>query len=229
MPRSHTGKERGIKATETSFAIIETLHRHQPARLTELAEETGVANSTAHDHLMTLREYGYVVKRDEGYYLALKFLGHDMQTKNHYKELLSVSEPALEQLVNETDEAVNLVVEEHERAVYIDRLTGKRGVSTNSWVGKRKPLHTLSAGKAILAHLPEQRVEVTLITHKMTAATDQTITSRDRLYEELETIRNQGVSFNDRESHGQTRAVGAPNISSVLIIYPTQKLLHYYF
>lgn len=225
----------GIKATETSFAIIETLHEQQPLRLTELAAEVGVANSTAHDHLATLCEHEYAVKREEGYYLALKPLDHGMEAKNYYGEFLSVSKPALEQLVNETDEAVNLVVEEHACAVYIDRLTGERGVPTNSWVGKRKPLHTLSAGKAILAHLPEKRVDEILDTNGMSPVTDRTITSRERLYDELEAIRERGVSYNDRESHGQIRAVGAPVVvddrvyGAVSVAGPAKRLTGTYF
>lgn len=68
-----------------------------------------IANSTAHDHLVTLERLDYVVKDPEGYRLGLKLLDHGMKAKYHYHELLEVSQPVLEQLVEETDEAINLV------------------------------------------------------------------------------------------------------------------------
>lgn len=71
-----------------------------------------------------------------GYQLGLQLLDYGIQAKNHYRKLLNASQPVLEQHVNETDKAVNLVVEEHNYAAYISRLTGDRGVPTNSWVGK---------------------------------------------------------------------------------------------
>ncbi|MDQ2052168.1 IclR family transcriptional regulator [Natronolimnohabitans sp. A-GB9] len=234
MP-TELGGNGGIKATETAFDIIETIHDEQPVRLTELAESVGIANSTAHDHLSTLQEHGYVVERDDGYYLALTFLDHGMRAKDYYQELLEVSKPALQQLVTETDEAVNLVVEEHDRAVYIERLTGERGVPTNSWVGKQKLLHSLSAGKAILAHLPDERVNEILDSCGLPAATEQTITSREQLLDELETIRERGVAFNDRESHAQIRAIGAPIVvegrtyGAVSVAGPAKRLTGEYF
>ena len=207
----HTPEKRqGIKSTNTTFAIVETIHEAGHIRLVDLAEAVGVANSTAFDHLTSLEDLGYVIEDSDGYRLGLKFLDHGMQAKYHYRELLRAVEPVLEQLVDETDEAVNLVVEEHDHAVYIARLTGKRGVPTNSWVGKRKQIHTLSAGKAILSHLPAERVDEIIARTGLTSATPDTITSRDSLAEELAEIRDRGVAFNNRESHESIRAVGAP-------------------
>lgn len=225
----------GIKATRTAFAIVEALHEARRARLTQLAERVGIANSTAHEHLTTLEDLGYVVERGGEYSLSLKFLDHGVQAKRRYGNLLEASTPALHSLVDETDETVNLVVEEHGRAVYVDRLTGERGVPTNSWVGKHKPLHTLSAGKAILAHLPEDRLEEIVGERGLPAVTDRTITSRDRLRNELKGIRDRGVSFNDRESHDRIRAVGTPILlegsvrGAVSVAGPAKRLTGEYF
>ncbi|MEY7851742.1 IclR family transcriptional regulator [Natrarchaeobius sp. A-rgal3] len=230
-----SGRNGGIKSIETSFAIVETLHDNQPLRLVEIANRVGIANSTAHEHLSTLRDHGYVVDRSDGYYLSLKFVDHGKQAMVYYRDLLEAARPSLEQLVDETDEAVNLVVEEHGCAVYVDRQTGKRGVPTNSWVGKRKQLHSLSAGKAILAHLPTDRVDEVLGESGLPAVTERTITSRDRLEEELEAIRDRGVSFNDRESHEQIRAVSAPIVvdgtvfGAVSVAGPAKRLTGAYF
>ncbi|QFU84681.1 IclR family transcriptional regulator [Natronorubrum aibiense] len=203
-----SGNGRRIKATETTFAIVETLAEHECARLSDIADEVGIANSTASEHLSTLQDHGYVVEEENGYRLGLRFMDTGTQAKRYYDGLLTASKPVLEQLVNDTGETVNLVTRENDMAVYVDRLFGNRGVPTDSWVGKRRPLHMLSAGKAILAQLPEDELDDILDRQELAAASDHTITARDDLKQELETIREEGISFNDRESHKQIRAVG---------------------
>lgn len=228
-------EKRGIKATKTTFAIIETIHEAGQIGLVELADAVGIANSTAFDHLVTLKELGYVVQEPAGYRLGLRLLDHGIQAKNHYKELLDVSQPVLEQLVYETDETVNLVVEEHNYAAYISRLTGDRGVPTNSWVGKHKPIHTLAAGKAILAHMSDDQVDKLINQTGLTGETAETITTRGELESQLEEIRKRGIAFNDGESHERVRAVGSPIIlddevyGAVSVAGPAKRLTGEYF
>ncbi len=234
MPQT-PGPDGGIKTTRTTFAIVETLHEREAARLTELAAAVDIANSTAHEHLETLEGCGYVVE-DEGLFsLSLKFLDHGTRAKRRYQGLIEAAKPALEGLIDETNETMNLVVEEHGEAVYVDRMVGERGVPTNSWAGKRKPLHTLAAGKSILAHLPDERVDEIVSTRGLAAVTERTITTREQLEDELETIRDRGVAFNDRESHDRIRAVGTPIVlegevfGGIAIAGPAKRLTGEYF
>ncbi|SEH17728.1 transcriptional regulator, IclR family [Natronorubrum sediminis] len=230
-----TDNGRRIKATETTFAVVETLADLECARLSDIAAEVGVANSTASEHLSTLQDHGYVVEDDDGYRLGLRFMDTGTQAKRYYDTLLSASKPVLEQLVNDTGETVNLITNENNMAVYVDRLFGTRGVPTDSWVGKRRPLHMLAGGKAILAELPEEELDAVVEEHGFPAASEHTITSRDELEAELETIREEGISFNDRESHKQIRAVGTAIVlddgvyGSVSIAGPAQRFRGSYF
>lgn len=225
----------GIRATNTTFAIVEALAELEQARLMELAEEVGIANSTASEHLATLEANDYVVEEKDGYRLGLKFMDTGIRAKRHYEELLESADPVLDQLVEETGETINLVTVENNQAVYIDRRVGEQGVPTNSWVGKRKPLHTISAGKAILAHLPADQLDAIIDDFGLAAVADRTITSRNRLEDELESIRDRGVSFNDCESHSRIRAVGAPIVLSeevrgaVSVAGPARRLTEAYF
>ncbi|SFB73918.1 transcriptional regulator, IclR family [Halobiforma haloterrestris] len=224
----------GIKATETTFAIVDALADRERARLTEIADAVDVANSTASDHLRTLRDHGYVVAEEDGYRLGLKFMDTGERAKRHYRDLLEAADPVLEQLVAETGETVNLVAEENGRGVYVDRRVGERGVPTDSWVGRGKPLHTISAGKAILAELPEER-RAELLEGGLAGVSDRTITSPADLEDELAAVQEEGVAFNDRESHERIRAVGAPIVlegdvyGAVSVAGPAKRLTGSYF
>lgn len=230
-----TGRSSGVKAAGTSFDIVETIRDRSQAGLEEIAAAAGVANSTAYQHLITLEEAGYVIHNQDGYRLSLKFLDYGKVAQNYYSRFVDTAEPVIEQMVEETKETVNLVVEEQGRAVYVSRWTGERGIPTNSWPGKAKPIHTLSAGKAILAHLSDQTVDGIIEKHGLVAETEETMSSRTELEADLEAVRESGYATNDRESDPRIRAVGAPIMrgdhieGAVSIAGPANRLKGSYF
>lgn len=225
----------GVRSIETCFGIIETMRDHSELGLEDIAGAMDIANSTTYEHLATLEEAGYVVHEPGGYRLSMKFLDHGMKARTYHKDLVDVAEPVIEQLVDETKETVNLIVEERGKAVYVTRWTGERGIPTNSWVGKSKPLHTLSAGKAILAGLPPERVDRIVDREGLTGGSENAISTREELATELETVREQGYAKNDRESDRRIRAIGAAIMSdgdvegAVSVAGPADRLKGQYF
>jgi len=87
-------------------------------------------------------------------------------------------------------------------------------VQVKGHVGTRAPLHSTGLGKAILAHLPEERVESIVDHHGMPASTPETITDRDELFDALERIRDRGFAFDDEERLRGLRCVAAPILAN---------------
>lgn len=87
---------------------------------------------------------------------------------------------------------------------------GRAGRQPYGEIGKRVPLHNIAAGKAILAHLSEERVEEIIGQHGLEEWTERTITDREALFSELETIREQEYARNDGETFEGFRAVASP-------------------
>lgn len=151
----------------------------------------------------------YLAKHDGEYYVGLKFLnlgGHAATRKQAYK----MARPKVKELAEETEERAQFIVEEFGRGFYIHMDTGKQAVETDVRIGKIASLHTTSAGKAILACLPERRVQEIIQKHGLPKCTPSTITDQEKLIDELETIRNKGYAQNDGERITGTRAVGVP-------------------
>ena len=90
-------------------------------------------------------------------------------------------------------------VEEHGRGVFVFRESGNQAVRTKTRLGRRVYLHHVSAGKAILAHLPEERVEAIIDRHGLPPKTEQTITDPELLFDHLEGIRERGYVFDEEE------------------------------
>ena len=201
-----------IKGTEKTVRIVETLKEMDGARVTELANELDLSKGTVHDYLSTLREHNYVVKEGEKYYIGLGFfeLGDYARDRLH---IYHVAKPEVQKLANETGELANLLYEEHGLGVYLYRARGENAVTLDTHTGKRRYLHNTALGKAILAHLPEERVKEILSRHGLPKETERTITDRDELRAELEAVQERGYAYCNQERVEGLQCVAAPLVS----------------
>lgn len=196
-----------VKSAETAFAVVEALLDLEGGGVSEIAARLGMAKSTIHAHLQTLENAEYVVREGDQYHVGLRFLelGEFARTR---KEEYHLSQAKVFELAEETQERAQFIVEEHGYGVYLYREVGDRAVHTDPGIGKRIPLHSTAAGKAILANLPEERVEQIIETRGLEGVTTNTTTDYDELKAELETIREQGYAFNLEENVPGLHAVG---------------------
>jgi DNA-binding IclR family transcriptional regulator len=204
-----TASDGAIRTGARMLSVIEVLNEEGGAGVTTVADRLGIAKSTAHAHLQTLHERRYLVKRDGEYRVGLRFLDLGQAARGPWDED-GLIESKVEQLADETEMRAQFLVAEHGEAVYVYRSTGKHSVPTDSRVGVRIPLHAVSAGKAMLAQFPEERVDKVVERHGLAAVTDNTISDRAELDAELERVRERGYARNDEESWKGVRAVGAP-------------------
>lgn len=200
---------RRIQAVTTSCALIMTLAELDRAGPTELANRIGVSKTTAYHHLSTLEEAGFVIRNDDLYSLSLRSLdigGGVRERISIYRE----GQEELRTLARETGEYVNLVVEERGVGYIIEKCRGSQSATTSSRIGQSVPLHSTGAGKAILASLPDDRVDVILSTYEFEERTNETLTSESALYSELETVRDRGYAVLTGEHFEGAGAVAAP-------------------
>lgn len=204
-----TGTSGRIRSVERFGSIVDLLREHESLTSQTVADELDIAKSTAHAYLATMEDLEYVVRDSDGYSLSLKLLDHGMYARDNLPVVEAAANP-IEQLAEDTSEAVYLVVEEHGRAVYVYYELGARAVKTHARIGTRSHLHCLASGKSILAHLSEERVREIVAKHGLPALTENTVTTSEELFDELATVREQGYAVNEHEANAGTRAVGAP-------------------
>jgi len=166
-----------IRTGETVLSVVEALATEGGAGVTTVADRLGIAKSTAHAHLQTLLDQRFVVKRDGQYHVGLRFLGLGQSAKAPWNAYGFIEEK-VEELAEESQMRAQFLVEEHDEAVYVYRSTGRHSVPTDSHVGVRIPLHSVAAGKAMLAHLPEERVEEIVDSQGLERLTGNTVTDR---------------------------------------------------
>ena len=205
-----TNTEHGSVATvERAFDIVEFLREAETATLAEVTEAVDVAKSTAHRHLRTLEERGYVIREDDAFTLGMRFLDHGYFVRRR-DPAYALAREKVESLAAQTDERAQFIVEEHGEAIYVHCESGSRAVMADSRLGKRLPIHATAAGLAILSAYDDERVETILDRRGLPELTPRTITDREELFEELERTRERGYSINDQGTIEGLRSVGAP-------------------
>lgn len=211
VPRSEMTDQPGnhVKSVTRALDIVEALKDLNGGGVSEVADRVEIPPSTVHNYLATLQAREYVVTKGSEYHLADRFIHIGDFAKNRH-DLVNVGEWEIEPLVEETDETVNLVVEEYGMGIYVHSRTGAGGLRNFAHIREREYLHSTSAGKALLANLPEERVEAILANRGLPRQTSSTITDRSELLAQLSTIRERGYSLNDEENTPGVRAVGAP-------------------
>jgi IclR family acetate operon transcriptional repressor len=179
--------------------------------LTELAQQVGLAASTAHRLLTTLEQERYVRFDPEGRLWTVgvqAFVTGCAFTRT--RSLVSLARPHMRHLMEEAGETVNLGVENDGEAVYLAQVECRQMMRVFARPGSRVPLHCSAIGKAILAQMTDKALSKILHQRGMPRLTVKTITAPAALREELERIRAQGYAIDDEEHAVGLRCIAAP-------------------
>lgn len=207
MVRSEDRKT--IDAADKTLRIIAELSQVGALGTTELGRRLDISKSTIHHHLNTLLEQGFVIKEDGEYRLSLQFLEFGQQVKSR-TAVYDVGRSEVSSLAEETNQPTHLMAEEQGTGVFVMTENGQGGVPSDHRVGERAYLHTLAAGKAILATLPEERTTDIIETHGLPKRTSETVHTTDALWAELETVRREGYAM-ERDEWSEGRwSIAAP-------------------
>lgn len=198
-----------IRSTGTMFTIVEHLREMEGAGITAIANETGFSKGTVHKHLNTLVEYDFVVKDGAEYKLGLCFLELGGVIRLQHPGARLIKGKVME-IAERTGEVAFYTTEEHGRPVVLYRESGEHGVPSRSRVGQRLYLHQIAAGKAILAECSDDCVREIVDQHGLPAATENTITDVDRLFQELETVREREFALSVEEATLGLQAAAVP-------------------
>lgn len=197
-----------VSATRTSLRILEMVKREEGMRLADLAAELDLAKSTIHNHLSTLEAEGYVINDEGTYQLGLKLFNLGEMARRRDPAFAMVREP-VQACLEEFNGEADFTVEEHGRLISIYHASGDP-TGADYQTGLSFYMHTTSGGKALLAEYPRERVEAIIDQWGLPSRTDQTITDRDRLFAELQKIRDRGYAINDQETMEGFTAVSKP-------------------
>lgn len=195
-----------------AFSIVEYLARcNDWVGLRTLARDLDFDPATSHRFLTSLKDMGYVQQHpeDSRYRLTLKFAWLGSRALGQL-QLPTIARPLMEHLTTVANETTHLAILDKDQIMYVEKIDNRQAMQMRSRVGSRGCLHSTSVGKACLAFLPDDEREATLAHLPLPALTKNTITTLDKLCQELETTRKRGYAVDDEENEIGIRCVGAP-------------------
>jgi DNA-binding IclR family transcriptional regulator len=196
--------------------------------LDEIAERAGLPRMTAYRMIRTMESAGYLVRDPvtSRYHLGPALLAATYLSES-YADLVKIARPYLEELTAKTGEAATLAVEVGGVAVSVYMVNAPRPLRREVAVG-RIIGDTANANGKIFAAFKSKEELADLLAQPRTRLTPSTIIEPQKLEEELERVRREGVAFDNEERNVGTCAVGAPVrdqlgkvIAAVSLVAPT--------
>lgn len=193
-----------------ALLLIEALSRsREPRRLTDLAREMGLTKPNVYRLLSTLCEMGYARKDPvSSQYLPTLKLWEMGSTLVRDIDLVAVAHPRLRKLCEDTGESVQLTVFDGGFAVYVDKVDSRQPIKATTNIGTRVPATAISTGKAMLAWMPKEALDMAMANLKR--FTPSTHMKRAEIEADLETTRARGYAVNFGEYRGGICGVGFP-------------------
>ena len=200
-----------VQALDRAFAVLDLLGESDtPLGLAQVALSLQLHKSTAHRFLMVLERHRMVERTLGGKFrLGLKLFDLGNRAIEQY-DLRDRAQPHLRRLVTETVETAHLCILEGAHVIYIDKIEPARSVRMITRIGSSNPAHCTSVGKAILAFLPEERLNEILRRIRFERFTQRTITTPEALRTEIEKTRRRGYAVDDEEFEEGLRCIAVP-------------------
>jgi IclR family acetate operon transcriptional repressor len=196
----------GTQAVDRAAALIDLVVRApDPLSFSELSDETGLARSTTSRLLAALERTDLVERDGSGGYVAGPLFALHAAIHDPWPQVARIARPVLEEVGERTGETVHLGVARGLGVVHIGQVDSTYLLAARDWNQVEVPAHCSSLGKVLYAYgvlpLPPGRLE---------RRTDHTVTSREALVGELETIRRKRYATTVDELETGLSAIAAP-------------------
>lgn len=198
------------QTVQKALNLLEALVRSdRPRRLTELSRELGLTKPNVYRLLSTLSILGYV-KKDSAtslYSPTLKLWEMGSMLVRDV-DLQSVAGPRLRKLGEDTRESVQLAVWDSGYVVYVDKFDSPQPLKAMTSIGSRVPATVVSTGKAMLAWMSAEALDLAF--EHVKRYTPITMTRRKDIERDLDEARERGYAINRGEFRVGVCGIAAP-------------------
>lgn len=183
-----------VQSIERAFAVLAAL-ADGPIGVTGVAERVGLPKSTVARLLGSLGREGAVeqVPGETRYRLGPRIMtlaGAVRPTRS----LVGLAHPYLVELAAAVGEAAGLSIPEGFEVHYIDQVDTAHQVQVRDWTGTRAPMHAVSSGQVLLAHLSPAALE-RFLARPLERLTPRTLADPAALRERLRAVALDGYAW----------------------------------
>jgi DNA-binding IclR family transcriptional regulator len=183
----------------------------QPMTLAEIGTALKLPKPTVHRLCVRLEEARYLTREPGRYRYRVGPATERLAFNAIRRGSASVQwRLILERLVDDIRETCNFTAPAGNEVVYVERVESRWPLRLHLEVGSRVPMHCTASGKLFLAFMDAERRSRMLESLTLTRMTERTITSRERLEQEIAEVASRGYSTDDEEFIQGLVAVAVP-------------------
>ncbi|HLH68129.1 MAG TPA: IclR family transcriptional regulator [Candidatus Dormibacteraeota bacterium] len=199
----------GLSSVSHALQVLLLFREHRSLRVHQVSQLLGLPRSTAHRLMSVLQTHRFVVQeRRRGPYRIGPALINVGLAALQGVDIRRAAQPILQALRDEVRETVSLTVLDGALVRFLESIEGPEDVRVSSRLGQSRPAHCTAAGKVLLAGLAHDELERLYPEPSLPIATPNSITHREALERELETVRARGYATNFEESTPGLHAIG---------------------
>jgi DNA-binding IclR family transcriptional regulator len=182
--------------------------------LAAIGRKIGTSKSTTHRLVLFLQKNGLLRYADgRGYCLGPKLVELGAAALEQMP-LTSVARPHIERLAQQTGDTVHLSIRDGDVNIYIDKISGSKGLEMRSRIGRQSLMATTGTGKAMMLDLAEEEwAHLYSLAHSAVILADVPPSGFLAWNEYRQTLRDyraKGYTMEFEETEGGIHSVAAP-------------------
>lgn len=196
----------GTQAIDRAASLLSlVVHAEEPLSSRELADETGLARSTASRLLLALERQDLLERDGEGGFRPGPLFSVYAVRHDPVDALVRAAQPVLVRIAERTGETVNFAVPQGDTVSQVAQIDSTYMVGTTNWVGVDVPPHCSALGKVMYAY-----GALALPAGPLVRRTPSSLTSSADLARELDDVRRRCYAVTRGELEEGLDAVAAP-------------------
>lgn len=206
--------EMNMKHNRTLIRTIKILEllasSKQPLTLSEIIEELKIPKSSTYDILSTLVYTNSIEIADinrKSYSIGPKSFHIGISYVSN-QDIFQVAKPYLAHIADKLEKTAFLGTLYDNKVLYVLKHESDKSIITTSKVGNSNYIHCTSLGKSLYAFSDKSKIDISKM--DFVKKTNHTITSKESFLEEIEKVKKNGYSLDNREYEEHMLCIGAP-------------------
>lgn len=200
-----------IGSLEKGFRLLECFDSsHRRLSLTQLAQLSGLDNSSLQRLLHTLMTLGYLRKDINKLYALTPRMLHLGTNYLRTNDLVERATPLLQIAHAKSGETINLVELDGADTIFVARFLAEHPINIWILLGSRTPVYCSAAGRVMLAQMHESKARAIVERCERRAFTARTLTSTDEIMAKVRQAKADGYAVSEEEFMEGDVSVGAP-------------------
>ncbi len=203
-----------VRSVQLAIDVLETVSfAEEEMGVTQIAERLKITKGSVHRHLHTLVDRGYLAQNPATSRFTIGPKSRLLARLAPDMDLVQLAEGPMRELRDAVGHSVVLSEMTPRGALVLTKLASTTPLDIGVRPGSELPFHSTAQGRVMLAFAPRP-FQTRILSRRLDASTDKTITSRERIEEMLSDIAKRGYASAPEESILGLNAVAAPIFDS---------------